>query len=162
MALDLRLRFIRFDKHSQEVTRLLNEGFPNENWTSSDVQKFICRLKRHNCLQILILGTEIVGCVLYSLDGPRCVLRRITVTERYRRKGFGKFIVNDLRASSLAKREFVYRCRGDNENGWRFIKSLPDFVFDKENRYKYEDEMDSYCFRCAGIKQEKETYATVG
>lgn len=134
-----------------QLAQIHAECFPKEYWTTRDFQRFVRKNGRKNLLKVLASESGVVlGTLLYTLMDEKCQIRRVAVAEKYRRNGFGTYLIHSLTGtqSPIRRRVFVSRVRADNVPGLLFFRDNNlGFQFDPEAaRYTYRDGMEGYVF----------------
>lgn len=115
-----------------QLTALYRDCFPDERWTEDDFHKFMCT-EHNNVIKVLVDDEDVVyGSLLYTMDTQMCRIRRVAVSQVYRRIGLCTFMLHALCGprSPIRRSLFTVRVRETNTPMLMLLKNRMGFVFD--------------------------------
>lgn len=142
-------------EHINQLLTLLEECFPDENWTRSSLSKFTRPPHNDNTIKVLAdKKHNVIGALFYTLQAKECRIRRIAVRSDMRRQGHATSMIHSLiKPDSSTRREyFTVRVREDYLDGQLFFRdSKLGFKFDPKTKHRYEKpsqrNLSGYTFR---------------
>ena len=116
-------------------------------WTE---EQFVRCLRAKNCVGMAAEHEDkVVGYMVYEWARRRMDLCNLAVAAEYRRRGIGKQMVRDLRATMAQKRHSVLLANvaEHNTGGHLFFQAVGFRAVSVLRRYFPHDESDAYVFR---------------
>lgn len=111
------------EQDMRALCELYHDCSPDEEWTPEDISKFMHSGRsdgRINVLKVLTIqhdsdawGDQVVGSLLYSLEGDTCRVRRICVHRDWRRQGLGQYMLDQLIGPQSVVRKARFTARVD-------------------------------------------------